>query len=82
MSDFNHRKMMKAAITAVRISFRPEHPMRTTLTDTEEYDNYAARPKLTKPDSIRALDACASLNFDVQKVDMLSRYETTITLDD
>jgi hypothetical protein len=62
--------MIKAAITAVRISSRG--PMRTTLTDTEEYDNYAVRPKLTKPYPIRALDACASLNIDLQKVDMLT----------
>jgi hypothetical protein len=29
MSDLNHRRMIKAAFTAVRISSRPEHPMRT-----------------------------------------------------
>jgi hypothetical protein len=67
MSDLNHRKMIKAAITAVRISSRPEHPMRTTQTDTEEYDNYAVRPKLIKPYPIRALVTCASLNIDLQK---------------
>jgi hypothetical protein len=53
MLDLNHRRMIKAAITAVRISSRPEHPIRTTLTDTEEYDNYAVRPKPTKPYPIR-----------------------------
>jgi hypothetical protein len=43
--------------------------MKTTLTGTEEYDNYDVRPKLTKPYPVRALDACASLNIDLQKVD-------------
>jgi hypothetical protein len=50
--------MIKAAITTV---------MRTTLTYTEEYDNYAVvRLKLTKSYPIRALDTCASLNMDLQ----------------
>jgi hypothetical protein len=31
--------MIKAAITAVRISSRPEHPMEKTLKDTEENNN-------------------------------------------
>jgi hypothetical protein len=53
-----NRKPAVTAITAVRISSRPEHLMRTTLTNTEEYDNYAVRPKLTKPYPIRTLDAC------------------------
>jgi hypothetical protein len=69
MSDLNHRRMIKAAITALK---RPKNTMRTTLTDTEEYDNYDVRPKLTKPYPIRALDACTSLNIDLQKVDMLT----------
>jgi hypothetical protein len=47
ISDLNHRLMIKAAITALKISSRTEHPMRTTLIDTEEYDNYAVRPRLT-----------------------------------
>jgi hypothetical protein len=54
-----YSRMIKAAITAV---------MRTTLTYTEEYDNYAVvRPKLTKPYPIRALDTSASLNMDCKK---------------
>jgi hypothetical protein len=71
MSDLNHRRMIKS-ILAVKILSKPEHPMKTTLTDTEEYDHYAVRPKLNKPYTIRALDACASLNIDLQKVDMLT----------
>jgi hypothetical protein len=59
-SNLNHRRMIKAAITAIRLSSRPE------------YNNYAVRPKLTKLYPIRALDACASLNIDVQKVDLLT----------
>jgi hypothetical protein len=46
--------------------------MRTTLTDTEENDNYVVRPKLTNPYPIRALDAVALLNIDLQKVVMLT----------
>jgi hypothetical protein len=69
MLDFNHRRMIKTATTAVRISSMPEHPMRTTLTDTEKY---AVRPKLTKPYPIRALDGCPSLNIDPQKVNVLT----------
>jgi hypothetical protein len=72
MSDLNYRRMINAAIMAVRISSVPEHSMRTTLTYTEEYDNYDVRSKLTKPNPLRALDACASLNFDLQKEDMLT----------
>jgi hypothetical protein len=41
MSDLNHRRMIQAAFRAVRIPSRPRHPIRKTLTDTEEYDNYA-----------------------------------------
>jgi hypothetical protein len=44
MMALNHRRMINAAFKTVRISSRPEHPMRKTLTDTEEYDNYAVRP--------------------------------------
>jgi hypothetical protein len=39
----------------VRILSRPEHPMRTMLTDTKEYDDYTVRLKLTIPYPIRAL---------------------------
>jgi hypothetical protein len=73
MSDLNHRGMIKAAIMAIRISSRPEHPMRTTLTDTEAYDNYAVRPKLTKTYPLQAMDACSSLNIYLQRVDMLTK---------
>jgi hypothetical protein len=41
MMALNHKRMIKGAFTTVRISSRPEHPMRTTLTETEEYNNYA-----------------------------------------
>jgi hypothetical protein len=60
---------------AVRMSSRPEHPMRKTLTDIDEYDNYVVRPKLTNPYPLRTLDACAStsLNIDLEKVDMLTQ---------
>jgi hypothetical protein len=74
MANLSSRRALKAATTAIRIAdIRLEHPMKQALDEAETYDWYATKPNHTKPFFIRAVDACASLDIELRKVDVMVR---------
>jgi hypothetical protein len=49
------------------------HPFNEWFREKEAFDNYALNMKLTKPFLIKALEACATLDVDLNMVEKARR---------
>jgi hypothetical protein len=69
------RRRRKTINTAIHGLKNVSHPVNEWFREKGAFDNYALNMKLTKPFFIRALEACATLDVDLNLVEKARREE-------
>jgi hypothetical protein len=67
------RRRRKTIHTAIHVVENESHPLNEWFSEEEAFDNYALILKLTKPFFIKALEACATLDGDLNMVEKARR---------
>jgi hypothetical protein len=70
------RRRRKTINTAIHVVENESHPVNEWFREKEAFDNYALNMKLTKPFFIRALEACATLDVDLNMNEKAKREKT------
>jgi hypothetical protein len=69
------RRRRKYINTAIHVVANESHPVNEWFREEEAFDNYTLNMKLTKPFFIRPLEACATLDVDLNMVKKPRREE-------
>jgi hypothetical protein len=69
------RRRRRIINIAIHVAENQSHPVNKLFGESEAFDYYAEKMRSTKPFSIRALEACASLNVDLNIAEKTRREE-------
>jgi hypothetical protein len=63
------RRKRKIINTVIHVAENSSHPVNQWFKEKETYKDYALKPKLSRPFFVRALEACSSLEVDLDIVE-------------
>jgi hypothetical protein len=66
------RRKRKIIITEIHVAENSSHPVNRWFKEKEAYEDYALKPKLSRPFFVRALEACSSLEVNLDMVESLN----------
>jgi hypothetical protein len=69
------RRKRKIINTTIHVAENSSHPVNRWFKEKEAYEDYALKPKLSRPFFVRALDACSSLKVDLDMVESARQLE-------
>jgi hypothetical protein len=69
------RRKRKIINTAIHVAENSSHPVNRWYKEDETYEDYALKPKLSRPFFVRALEACSSLEVDLDTMESARQLE-------
>jgi hypothetical protein len=75
LESLAERRRRKTINTAIHVVANESHPVNEWIREEEAYDNYALNMKLAKPFFKRTLEACATLDVELNMVEKARREE-------
>jgi hypothetical protein len=69
------RRKRKIINTAIHVAENSSHPVNRWFKQKEAYEDNALKPKLSRPFFVRALEACLSLEIDLDMVESARQLE-------
>jgi hypothetical protein len=69
------RRKRKIVITEIHVAENSSHPVNRWFKEKEAYEDYALQPKLSRPFFVWVLEACSSLEVDLDMVESARQLE-------
>jgi hypothetical protein len=69
------KRKRKIKNTAIHVAKNSSHPVNRWFKEKEAYEIYALKPKLWRPFFVSALEACSSLEVDLDMVENARQLE-------
>jgi hypothetical protein len=76
------RRKRKIISTAIHVAENSSHPVNRWFKEKEAYEEYALKPKLSRPLFVRAVEACSSLEVDLDMVESAMQLEHLLWIGD